>query len=448
MSLTAYYSLICQNSLSVMAVGAIAAISGLFLIQRITKPICVLTKAAQKLNRDNFALQSLAKISRSQNDIGQLAHVFLQIAEEVKVAREQRLKQQVKLKEVFLKELSNSDIDWLTAMGCRAQIAAGTVLVQQGKAVETLHIVIDGILTVTVSQDKTSDWEIARLGSGEVVGENLFIGAYPIPTTIKAVEKSLLFSINRQQLTAKLQQDVSFASRFYRAIAILLLDRFEHLLKTFYHRQNLKIPPLQDVLLIFGELSDSDIDWMIAHSHVEEIIAGTVLIQASRPVENLYVLLQGSISISLREDRGSSLARVFTENENHSNELPEYKIAQITRGEIIGEMGFFNAHLPSYTFKASENAQVLVIKRQQLLIKLQQNPAMGSRFYRMVAMLLSARLQGLISHMEYGTSADQSEHRLSRDFENEDEIDSTVMNNSTIGGARFNWMLRRLKVLS
>ncbi|BAU12371.1 cyclic nucleotide-binding protein [Leptolyngbya sp. NIES-3755] len=38
--------------------------------------------------------------------------------------------------EVLLKELSNSDIDWLLATGRREEIAAGTVLLRQGEPVD------------------------------------------------------------------------------------------------------------------------------------------------------------------------------------------------------------------------------------------------------------------------------------------------------------------------
>ncbi len=36
--------------------------------------------------------------------------------------------------EVLLKELSTSDIDWMIATGRQREIAAGTVLLQEGKA--------------------------------------------------------------------------------------------------------------------------------------------------------------------------------------------------------------------------------------------------------------------------------------------------------------------------
>ena len=86
--------LVWQNSRSVLAVGAIAAILALLLARSIARPIRALTKAAQALEQDNFEPQELALASRSQDDIGQLVRVFLQMAEHVK-AREQKLKQQV-----------------------------------------------------------------------------------------------------------------------------------------------------------------------------------------------------------------------------------------------------------------------------------------------------------------------------------------------------------------
>ncbi|WP_208339025.1 cyclic nucleotide-binding domain-containing protein, partial [Aetokthonos hydrillicola] len=208
--------------------------------------------------------------------------------------------------------------------------------------------------------------------------------------------------------------------------------------------------PLQDVPLLFGELSDSDVDWIIEHSQVKYITPETVLIRAGRPVENLYVLLQGSVSISFSEDTGSSLARVFTllEDSDQSGSSPGYEIAETSTGEILGETALIDARLPTYTFKALEDTKVLAIQKQQLLIKLQQNPAMGSRLYRVIAMLLSGRLQGLINRLGYGRSSYQVGQRLSQDVKYEDEIDLNVMDNIFLGGARFDWMLKRLKVSS
>ncbi|MEH2179229.1 Nif11-like leader peptide family RiPP precursor [Nostoc sp.] len=88
-------ALIWQNSRSLLAVGAIAAIIALLLARSIAKPIRALTKAAQALvEQDDFDEHRLIKASYTNDDIGQLVRVFLQMAQEVK-AREQKLKQQV-----------------------------------------------------------------------------------------------------------------------------------------------------------------------------------------------------------------------------------------------------------------------------------------------------------------------------------------------------------------
>ncbi|GAA6623367.1 Nif11-like leader peptide family RiPP precursor [Scytonema sp. NUACC26] len=88
--------LIWQNSLSLLAVGAIAAIIALILARSIARPIRALTKAAETLvEQDDFDSQKLTEVSRTTDDIGQLVRVFLQMAQQVK-AREQKLKQQVK----------------------------------------------------------------------------------------------------------------------------------------------------------------------------------------------------------------------------------------------------------------------------------------------------------------------------------------------------------------
>jgi bacteriocin-type transport-associated protein len=367
--------------------------------------------------------------------------------------------------EVLIQELSNSDTNWMIANGNQQQVASGTVLIQQQSKVDKLYIVLDGTLSATISRNQESalasafaaleddndlEQEVGRFSQGEVLGEMSFLNLSPSITTVKAIEDSVVLALPRQELLTRLQEDLEFASRFYRAIAILLLDRFERLIKQFIRRQNLEIPPLQDVPLIFGELSDSDVDWMIEHSQIEDININSILIEAGRPVETLYVMLQGKASVSFSEQKGSALGRVFAlfENENESDPSPGTEIAQVSRGEILGEMALIDARLPSYTFKALENLQVLAISKQQLFLKLQQNPSMGARFHRVVAMLLSARLQGLISRLGYGRSPYRAGRKLSLDLEYDGEINEDVLDNISLGGARFNWMLKRLKVLS
>jgi bacteriocin-type transport-associated protein len=367
--------------------------------------------------------------------------------------------------EVLLQQLNNSDISWMIANGRQQRIAAGSVLIQQQSSLDTFYLILEGSLSASINRNQESalasvfaaleddnelEQEIARFSTGEVLGEISFLNFSPSITTVKAVENSLVLALPSQHLLTALRQDLEFATRFYRVLAILLLDRFERLVSKFTRRQNIKIPPLQDVPLLFGELSDSDIDWMIEHSHVETLAPDSVLIRSGRSVEYLYVLLHGKVSVLFSGDTQTSLSRVFTllEDNGQSDSSIAQEIATVSSGEIIGETALIDARLPAYTFKTLENSQVLAVKKQQLLVKLQQNPAMGSRLYRVIAMLLAARLQGLINRLGYGRSPYQVGRRLSQDVKYEDEIDLNVMDNLFLGGTRFDWMLKRLKVTS
>ena len=366
--------------------------------------------------------------------------------------------------EVLIQQLNNSDINWMIANGSRQQLASNTILFRQQNSVNSLYIVLDGSLTATVKSNSESvlalsfsaleddtdlEQEIGCFSSGDVLGETSFLNLSPAATAVKATEKSTVLVLPRQKLLGKLRQDADFACRFYRAIAILQQNRFDQLIQQFIRRQNLKISPLQDIPLLFGELSDSDVDWIVRYSRVEEIAADTILIRENRPVETLYLLLRGTVSVAFNENSSSSFASVFSmlENLEESEESPGYEIAQLTRGEITGEMALIDTRLSAYSFKALENLQVLAIDKQQLSIELQQNPAMGTRFLRAIAMLISAKMQALIGCIGYGESTYRMEKSLSKNDRYADEIDVNMMDDLSLGGARFDWMLRRLKIL-
>ncbi len=356
--------------------------------------------------------------------------------------------------EVLLKEFSNSDIDWITTTGRRQEIAVGTVLIQEGKILDTLNIILDGTLVITASQtennslnrafaalegDQVKDREITRLSSGEVVGEIPFVKVRSIAGTVRATDKSTVISIPQQQLTAKLQQDVSFASRFYRVIAILLSDKISQIARS-------KLSPgqtLKDMLFVLGELNDSDIDWMMATGRRQKIAANTVLIREAHPVDALYILLNGTMSVSVSDDQRNLLTRAFAVMEG--GEITGREIGRLSKGEIVGETSFIDARVPAATVRATEDSFVLSIPRQQLAAKLQQDIGFASRFYRVMVTLLSHRLQGMYSRLGYGRRVYSKGQPLDENVHYEEELDSSVLDRMTLAGTKFDWMLSRLR---
>jgi CRP/FNR family cyclic AMP-dependent transcriptional regulator len=123
----------------------------------------------------------------------------------------------------ILGELSDRDVDWMIATGRRERVAAGTVLIREGEAVETVYAVLEGTLSVSVGAQ--GDRQVARLGSGEIVGEMSFVDARPPSATVRALDDALVLAVPRPQLAAKLERERDFAARFYRAIALILSHR-------------------------------------------------------------------------------------------------------------------------------------------------------------------------------------------------------------------------------
>lgn len=124
---------------------------------------------------------------------------------------------------VFFGELDDRDVDWIIAQGRQEPMEEGACLVEEGKPLGAFYIVLTGAFIVTVAA--RGGEEIVRLGAGEVVGEISFVDSRMPSGTVKALSRSVVFAIPRAVLARKLKDDAGFASRFYRALAVMLAYR-------------------------------------------------------------------------------------------------------------------------------------------------------------------------------------------------------------------------------
>jgi CRP-like cAMP-binding protein len=121
---------------------------------------------------------------------------------------------------VMLGELSDGDIEWIARCGERQIFSSGKTLITQGVDTKWLFILLDGLATVNVSGH-----EVARLASGEILGEISMIDKQPPTATVTADIETTAIAIDKMRLAKKLNDDGAFAGRFYRAVAIFLADR-------------------------------------------------------------------------------------------------------------------------------------------------------------------------------------------------------------------------------
>lgn len=125
--------------------------------------------------------------------------------------------------------LEDEDVDWLVSAGNRQELRPNDVLIQEGHPCDAIFLVLDGCLEVMVSAIEPQS--IAQLVSGEVVGEMSFVDGQPPSATVRAKTTTIVLAIPGEALQHKLKQDIWFASRFYRAMAILLSSRLRSTVK-------------------------------------------------------------------------------------------------------------------------------------------------------------------------------------------------------------------------
>ena len=121
--------------------------------------------------------------------------------------------------------LTDADIDWMARVGARRRVKDGEVLIEQGKSIDSIILLLDGQLSVAVKDVGI----IARLGVGEIVGEMSMVDSAPPSATVAAEGECLVLSLAKTILLQKLATDAEFGCRFYKALAVFLADRLRQM---------------------------------------------------------------------------------------------------------------------------------------------------------------------------------------------------------------------------
>lgn len=175
---------------------------------------------------------------------------------------------------------------------------------------------------------------------------------------------------------------------------------------------------MRKALYILGQLSDQDMEWLVAKGNKLKIPFGSSLITENENIKAVYIVLDGLFSVSAK-----SIG----------------EIAQLGSGEIIGEMSFVDTRPPSASVTAAEESVVLSIPQLELAEKLKNDLGFSVRFYRAIAIFLSYRLRDTVSQMGYGATTSVDEEAF-----DPDELDENMLDNAHMAGARFDRILRKV----
>jgi len=121
----------------------------------------------------------------------------------------------------ILGQLTDQDAEWLSRAGATQELRRGARLIEQGLAIESVYIVLEGRFAVS----RRGGPVINRVGPGEMIGEMSFVDASRPSADVVAEDDSVVLALPRQALQERLEGDAAFAARFYRAISMMLSDR-------------------------------------------------------------------------------------------------------------------------------------------------------------------------------------------------------------------------------
>ncbi len=178
---------------------------------------------------------------------------------------------------------------------------------------------------------------------------------------------------------------------------------------------------MKTVLFLLGELDDDDLDWMIATGDRLEVAAGTVLIHEGQPLNNLYILLEGVLSVTTIAMQGREIANLLS-------------------GDVVGEMSFVDTRPPSATVTAKRDSLILAISRDKLAERLRFDGGFAARFYRALAISLSTRLRMTVHQLTSFNIPPLADQELPA-YELGQDAKASV----ALAENRLDWLLRRLQ---
>jgi histidine ammonia-lyase len=118
--------------------------------------------------------------------------------------------------------LTDEDVDWIVARGVHRDFAAGDVAVREGDPTPSLMLVLEGEMLARSSLPALPN---ERRVKGDIVGVMGVIDGGASPWTVEVLAPTVVLELDGPELWSKLELDVGFAARFYRAIAVIVTGR-------------------------------------------------------------------------------------------------------------------------------------------------------------------------------------------------------------------------------
>ncbi|QDL53176.1 cyclic nucleotide-binding domain-containing protein [Rhodoferax aquaticus] len=122
---------------------------------------------------------------------------------------------------IIFENLDEDDVAWIHQACRKASFAAGTTLVECGRANRKISLLLQGRCQVFAADGRLLD----TLSPGDMMGEISFVDRRKTTARICAETDVVVAVLEEDVLQEKLQSDTAFAARFYMAVASVLAFR-------------------------------------------------------------------------------------------------------------------------------------------------------------------------------------------------------------------------------
>jgi len=131
---------------------------------------------------------------------------------------------------------------------------------------------------------------------------------------------------------------------------------------------------MKEITELLNEMSKEDIEWLLSEGVEQTVIMDTRIINEGELPDSIYILLQGLLGVT---------SRAFNDS----------RIAVLGPGEIVGDISFLEKRPASASVFAVENSLLLVLSREKIDHKIEEEQRFAVHFYKSLAILNSRRLR-------------------------------------------------------
>ena len=116
---------------------------------------------------------------------------------------------------------NDEDIAWMTQFGRKKMVSANDFLIQTSVQLGSIYFVLSGRFQIELPDGTL----IAKIKSGEILGEMSFIEEELPSVNVKAAENSSVVALDYEFMHERFRESPSFEARFYKAISLFLSSR-------------------------------------------------------------------------------------------------------------------------------------------------------------------------------------------------------------------------------